>query len=621
MPVQCPKLASVAIISDDAKLAAALSCALAVPRTYLAVLDGPRTNRPDREAEVIRRKNALARAGVKRIILADLAPESETLMRDRLPARAAISASWDAVSRLFADRGRTQRPALRWGADRLGPGLLKALYAGQLIEFGEEPSPVEPVLGRSNHVVVCEAGEPLSEVIAANYAFALGAGLHLIDGTSEVEAESLLDLLYDIDARGRDPRDVRYRVATRFRAMCGDVPVPQGGSITFVTRRLPFGAAYPEVPTTHLFSYPDLGIAIINGFSAEQKGTRGTNVAVVVDPGKVCAPEIEAAKRLLPERRIFLRGYSDGGASVTAVKNMVDLFPYDLLIFATHCCDASGYRWTYEYRDSEGIDRRLVVDIALGVGTTKDPQTLQVVQFLRFHSLDGVDLRDPEAKADLYVGTAIKDFTEHFDRNDIEPVIKETIPRVMGSAALAMHDNNFLYVGLTIACNSNPIIINNACVSWHDLANRFTYAGTRAYVGTLFSVADAEAEEVVVRLLSKYFGKPLPYATWAAQNDVYGAGGDRRPYVVTGVYPQRLRASREDVPTRLFHILSREYRHFRKRLAAEGSNASDLIKKLKEQEEYYAQESAAMWEKWLKDRHRPDLTSFSSRQTRADRRS
>ena len=30
-----------------------------------------------------------------------------------------------------------------------------------------------------------------------------------------------------------------------------------------------------------------------------------------------------------------------------------------LLLFATHCGDAPGYRWTYEYQDSEGIDRSL----------------------------------------------------------------------------------------------------------------------------------------------------------------------------------------------------------------------------------------------------------------------
>lgn len=69
---------------------------------------------------------------------------------------------------------------------------------------------------------------------------------------------------------------------------------------------------------------------------------------------------------------------------------MMDLFPYDLLIFATHCGDASGYRWTYKFTDSEEIDRTLVVDIAIGVAQTDDADMLNVSQFLRFHCNRGL---------------------------------------------------------------------------------------------------------------------------------------------------------------------------------------------------------------------------------------
>ena len=47
---------------------------------------------------------------------------------------------------------------------------------------------------------------------------------------------------------------------------------------------------------------------------------------------------------------------------------MMELFPHDLLLIATHCGDVRGYRWMYEFKDSEGYDRELVVDIALGAG-------------------------------------------------------------------------------------------------------------------------------------------------------------------------------------------------------------------------------------------------------------
>jgi hypothetical protein len=313
-------------------------------------------------------------------------------------------------------------------------------------------------------------------------------------------------------------------------------------------------------------------------------------VTVLVDPGKVKAPEIEAATTLLPERRIFVRSYDRKNATVRAIAELIELFPYDLLIFATHCGDVSGHRWTYEFKESEGYDRTPVVDIGLGLADTDDRDVLAV------HSLDGVDWADPEAKRSLYFGTAIRDFTDAKREDRIEPTKRETVSRVQGSAAMA--DNNLLVTSQSLAASGSPIILNNACVSWHQLASRFTFANARAYVGTLYPVSDAEAEAVMVQLLGKQFGKALPHAVWSAQNAVYGPGGDRRPYVVTGVYPQRLRTTQEDVPA---HILKRL--HQERSARAGKRRQSDARDEQANQTAYdiayYEREATAFHSKWF----------------------
>ena len=54
-----------------------------------------------------------------------------------------------------------------------------------------------------------------------------------------------------------------------------------------------------------------------------------------------------------------------------------------------------------------------MVDIALGIGqSTGKDDLLQVTEFLRFVSLDGVPWNDPVKKAKLYIGTAMNDFIE-----------------------------------------------------------------------------------------------------------------------------------------------------------------------------------------------------------------
>ena len=600
MSLGCPPLQSTAIISDDVYLAARLSSALAKRGSYLAVMDGPRMTRPDRGTEVIRRNNALARVHADVTLLAGLPDEARAAMLAQLPAKRVREVTNDDVPNLIADQRIRDSKPLRWGKDRVGVGLLKALYGRQLIEFTNEPSPNEAVPTRSGHVVVCEVGEPISEVIAANYAYALEAGLCLIDPTDEVESRALCEAYYNIDAPGVDPQETRDRLQARLRELCGAIDIPKDGSLTFISRRLPLGLAFPELPSTHLFQYPDLGIAVVNGFAAEQKGTRGVNIAVIVDPEKVRAPEIEAATKLLPKRGVFLRGYSGKGADVRAVSEMIERFPYDLLIFATHCGDASGYRWTYKFRDSEGVDRTLVVDIAIGVAQTDDPEMLKVSQFLRFHSLDGVDWSDPVEKAKLHVGMAIRDFMDRYHSKTIEPVEKDTVPRVIGSAAMAMADNNLIVMPRSLAVEGTPIIINNACVSWHQLASRFTFADARAYVGTLYPISDLEAEAVVVRLLDEEFGKFLPHALWNAQRAAYGKTDNRRPYVMTGVYTQRLRVTKENVPFRIMRHMTGA-RHNWKSKQAEAAKAGDekSEKHFAEISAFYDREIAEFRKRWF----------------------
>src|SRR5690606_25643550 len=115
----------------------------------------------------------------------------------------------------------------------------------------------------------------------------------------------------------------------------------------------------------------DLGISILHGLSASQADSPGTRVATLVNPQTTPAPEIDVTVSLLRPHGVYLRKYEGPSADVTSINEMIELFPYDLLLIATHCGDVSGHRWTYEYEDSEGYLRTFVVDIALGIGRTE----------------------------------------------------------------------------------------------------------------------------------------------------------------------------------------------------------------------------------------------------------
>jgi hypothetical protein len=567
--------------------------------------------RPDHDAEVIRRKNAAARVNADFIVLAGLSDDAATAMLGHLPSgrvrRVMSPTDVHALSRVSPLKALP----LVWGRDRVGIGLLKALRARTTIEFTEAPSPIVSIPPKSEHLVVCEEGEELSEVIAANYAFALRAGLSLIPEADKAESEAILERFYSLyDERNVSQTEAMERLRGQLLSLCGNLDIPPAGSITFITARLPYGFALGNTPSTHLFKYPDLGLAVINGFAAEQPRTRGVNVAVLVDPETTDAPEIAAAARLLPGKGIFVRGYSGPAANVTDISHMVELFPYDMLVIATHCGDAPGYRWAYEFKDSEGLDRRVVLDIAIGVGHADQDDMVHVTEFMRIRSLDGVDWSDEEKKKNLHIGTAMQDFFERIqEKPELEPVSKEHIQRVLSSAALKMSDHNLIVLPRSLAGEGTPIVINNACASWHRLSETFTFGNARAYIGTLFPISTSEAHDVVVGVLDKHFGKPLPTALWSAQRKVYGSSV-RKPYVMIGVYPQRLRATCRDVPGDIARQLSKGLTAWSAKLKDVSPGDTKKEKAMKEYVEYYRRELTSFRKRW------PRLTQLVTRNTK-----
>src|SRR3977135_1895747 len=200
--MKCPPISDVFIFADDARLAAPLSCALARPGVYLPVCDGPRLQRPDRDAEVIRRHNSASRTRTNKAYMAGVSDESfeamcESLNRHRaVPCHRISSPSdLDAVPRSARKR---DPDAFRWGPERIGIGLLKALRAGRDIVFDMQSSPNGSVPSKGGHLVVCEEGEELAQVIAAHYAFALDAGLTLIPEVNKEAADALLEFFYSM---------------------------------------------------------------------------------------------------------------------------------------------------------------------------------------------------------------------------------------------------------------------------------------------------------------------------------------------------------------------------------------------------------------------------------------
>jgi hypothetical protein len=107
----------------------------------------------------------------------------------------------------------------------------------------------------------------------------------------------------------------------------------------------------------------------------------------------------------------------------------------------------------------------------------------------------------------------------------------------------------------------------------------------------------AEAHDIVTKLLDRHFGKPLAAALWSAQREVYG-GSVRRPFISTGVFPQRLRPMRGDVPTYVARCLLRSLRQWRTYLSKAGSGTERSKEDVEKIIRYYERELAHYRKRW-----------------------
>lgn len=533
--LKVPDIERTVLVTDDATLAARVSALFSRPGRYFPVLDGPRMTRPDHSNEVLRRRNAMVLANPQRILIGGLPDEAIGQIRKGWKG-CTVSENFD--DHALALRGHVNRSKgqFHWGPDNLGAGLYQARLRHHELVVDLPCSPAMDAIEAGKHLlVVVERGDAMADVTASNLAFACGASFVYVPELQESLREDWLEEIYELGSDGNVTERFEALVQ-KARSHLGAIEFNRYKNVLFVTHGFPWGIAVPEVPTSHMYSYPDFGRAVIEGLHASLAPDRGSRTALLIDPQTVAGSEIPAIQRALAQHGTLAFLVQGRSALIAPVQFMLELLPHDIVVISSHAGDPSGERITYEYPDFEGKTRRLVVDRALGFGYDRSDDKVMVMQHFRFHSLDGVDWRDKAAKDALPVGSAINAWSELDGLQDRKEFIvaQEPIDRVQGAMAIQLADGNWLFNPQGFAPGSAPLFVNNSCWSWHELSQRATFAGARGYVGSLFPVLDPEAQAFGLSLFGKNIGHELPRAVWMSQNQVYGKG-PRRPYVMVGL--------------------------------------------------------------------------------------
>lgn len=472
---------SIVLITDDARMAAAISSELNGRGVYLVVLEGPRLKRPDYQNEVIRLANVIHRLHPRMIMFAKQPKDASRLLNEILNIPFVHIDKLDDLKKLKVNTAK-------WRAVKLHDLSLKLPHAPK----------------KSKLAVICEYRKGVIPIIAANYAIAHGANFYLID-IPETLRDEVVDDLNRISSIPRENEAIRkIDVKTLANKLNQHIPNEllenDYEKILFVTKGIPYGLALPEQAVIYS-DVVNLGHHLAHnifdyGLSRfDKQGVIGLFVSNTDMP-------TERENELMAEALLKSKGFSKTvyGKNTQITEWEIMTLPYDFLYIATHGNQIKGTENTYNFVDRKGISHTVITKEGAGIASR--------VVFIE--SVNGHIRGSSEwTKQDSSVWGS---FARKHIMNKAMPKPLSFKPTMLRMRELVLGHEEGMMSPVSfdrLASAQRPLVMASACGSWTDLSQRFMYAGATAYIGTLWPITNGTAVKFAETFFPKLFDMPL----------------------------------------------------------------------------------------------------------------
>ncbi len=574
-------------ITDNPIFGAVISSYFNEDNRYFSLLEAPRLARPDASNEMMRRTNLMARIQPQVIILADVSDEIVLAFTKYVPIRKMlrIKTLGEIDSILKETFGFEDLEKLPCKPSEVAIGLLTAKSQKKHLLIADKAPTIALLTKKQSaskrHLVVIDDNRWISPIIAANYAFSINADLQFFPEKNEEEIEIVYDDIsnarcHQKSARGSEASRSLMSQQLTYESYFHTNKI-DAAFVTFITRGIPYGYFFPDVPSSHLFSYPDLGITLLNNlyYAHEVKGTRS---ALLIDPDvfpkKWGETETGFVSEKLKKMGVYVKELRGREAKVYDTSLHIQWFPFDLLFICSHASRMDGQEFTIKFSDRSGADHEIVIEEAVSFGLTDegegDQRLVEVMSFIGFVSVDGFAWKGKNEKSK---GSVTKETIEDFlaiPREKWQVVNKRDIPYVRRSTRIGLADGDYQATFHALSGGELPIIFNNACVSFYEFSGRFFFAGARSYIGTLTPINTDKAKEIAQLFFNSLtLSKPLPLLLWEVQKKVFPDPANR-VYVHIGTHFCNILPPQSDTNTFVSGHINTQIERMKKKLSKDN---------------------------------------------------
>lgn len=376
---------------------------------------------------------------------------------------------------------------------------------------------------KKEHIVVVENGEDNHNLIAENFARSINAELLYVQDTDKYLMNKVTKYLQEWKGGGNKYASF-VKLQNLVNNRIGTVDFIKYKTATFFTHGIPYGLVLGNpIPCCYVEKNLREDHFIINNILYSEYRF-GTGMIFSIDEFLMQEP-LKIKQTLLQNGikpiELFL-----GKASTFNLQHYTSFLPYDILHISTHGGRASGYKVIENFKDRMDIIHTLEYwEIPTFSTTPYDHDDIMTVfRKVIFKKLDGLPWISDKLNQKNLPHYVFEDMRKKvLGGNMAKGIKREPLNSdITNSYVILCNNGQHQAHFIILAGHNSPVVFNNSCWSWGELATFFLVAGARSYIGTLWSINTQIAENSAIEFYKQAleYEKPICEVIWEINKNI-----------------------------------------------------------------------------------------------------
>ncbi|WP_298533065.1 hypothetical protein [uncultured Algibacter sp.] len=363
-----------------------------------------------------------------------------------------------------------------------------ALKQNLYLSIDEDAVTVPHSFHNSSGLVVIEQNNKVSSVFGILYGHSIGSDVELVE-TERLNTYQIKDLIENLK---NDKPNAFNNLSAAIFPYIEHIEFNKREFATFFTDGVPYSLILKNIlPISHVHLRINPDFFIFNSLYYESYSE--TYSAVVFSPKAFDNEETEFVIEKLSKNNLLVKPLVDKEATYFNLDNHIQHYPFSLLHLCSHGGEVEGTRIIEKFIDSGGDEHTVEYDevFSFGLNPIEDSNPAATKRLPR--KFDGLTWGSKEFTEASFPNYVFSDMFQSLGETKNQE--SSRIVNVTGSCHIKCVDSIYQAMFHYLAAMHSPIIFNNTCWSWSDVADSFIGVGARGYIGTLWNIDNAIATQ------------------------------------------------------------------------------------------------------------------------------